>query len=149
MQNCKSCGIAKDAASFYESNRSKCKDCLKLAARNNRAANADRYRAYDAARADDPPRVAMRAAYAATDSGRAARSRAAKAYWGRNPERKKVGWIVSNAIRDGKLIRPETCSVPGCTAKPHAHHEDYTKPLEVEWLCPAHHSMHHKELKKA
>lgn len=33
-------------------------------------------------------------------------------------------------------MRPETCSkcYEGETIQ--AHHEDYTKPLEVDWLCP-------------
>lgn len=24
-----------------------------------------------------------------------------------------------------------------------AHHDDYSKPLEVRWLCPSHHKLHH------
>lgn len=60
-------------------------------------------------------------------------------YRERNPEKVKARSAVSNAIRDGKLIR-QPCH---CGRKGHAHHPDYSKPLEVEWLCPLHHSREH------
>jgi hypothetical protein len=28
----------------------------------------------------------------------------------------------------------------------HAHHENYSRPLEIMWLCPIHHKQRHKEL---
>jgi hypothetical protein len=58
------------------------------------------------------------------------------------------------AIRYGVLI-PEPCSVCGVFGKNEsgrsiieAHHEDYTKPLDVVWLCQKHHRERHKMLKK-
>jgi hypothetical protein len=51
----------------------------------------------------------------------------------------KVSW----AIISGKLSRPDRCDDCGQRAKLHAHHEDYAKPLEVQWLCPGcHHNRH-------
>ena len=29
----------------------------------------------------------------------------------------------------------------------HAHHEDYSKPLDVLWLCPEHHNKRHQTIK--
>jgi hypothetical protein len=49
-------------------------------------------------------------------------------------------------LRIGRLVR-ETCSK--CGAKAHAHHDDYSRPLDVLWLCPIHHTERHKELKAA
>ncbi len=47
---------------------------------------------------------------------------------------------VQKAIAKGELRRPEVCEVcgekPKGRAKIHAHHKDYAKPLDVEWLCP-------------
>lgn len=50
--------------------------------------------------------------------------------------------LVAKAIKDGVLVRPETCSRCGSKAKNswatgniEAHHEDYSKPLDVIWLC--------------
>lgn len=54
---------------------------------------------------------------------------------------------VAKAIKKGLLERPSRCSV--CTAKKErieAHHPDYSKPLEVVWLCKfCHTDLHKKE----
>lgn len=65
-----------------------------------------------------------------------------KAAWiNRNPEARRAHNAVANAIRRGEMSR-QPCEV--CGAEPtHAHHEDYSKPLQVNWLCPTHHAMHH------
>ena len=40
------------------------------------------------------------------------------------------------AVRKGILIRPEACDqCGGVGQRIEAHHRDYDKPLEVEWLC--------------
>lgn len=51
---------------------------------------------------------------------------------------------VSNAIRAGRLIRQpcERCGVP----EAQAHHDDYSKPLDVRWLCQEHHNDVHREI---
>jgi hypothetical protein len=56
-----------------------------------------------------------------------------------NPEKYKARNMVSNAVRDGKLFK-QPCEVCESTWKIQAHHDDYSKPLEVHWLCPRHHS---------
>ena len=49
--------------------------------------------------------------------------------------------IARTAIRRGKLVR-QPCEV--CGSQPvDAHHDDYSQPLNVRWLCPAHHRAHH------
>ena len=42
---------------------------------------------------------------------------------------------VHNAVESGKLVRPDHCEHCGTPCKPDAAHDDYDKPLEVEWLC--------------
>jgi hypothetical protein len=41
------------------------------------------------------------------------------------------------AVHHGRVKR-QPCEVCGAP-KAEAHHEDYSKPLDVEWLCPTHH----------
>lgn len=62
-----------------------------------------------------------------------------------NPEKRKAQIRVGNALRNHTLIK-SPCSVCGSTVRIHGHHEDYSKPLEVLWLCPKHH--HELHLKK-
>ena len=55
----------------------------------------------------------------------------------------KARQAVRNAIYWKGLKRSpcEVCNEP----KTHAHHEDYSKPLEVKWLCPTHHGEKHQK----
>ena len=47
----------------------------------------------------------------------------------------KVWRTTNNAVRAGKLIRPSICSVCLEEKDIEAHHEDYSKPLEIIWCC--------------
>lgn len=50
--------------------------------------------------------------------------------------------LVQTAIRSKKVTRLP-CEV--CGASPtHGHHDDYSKPLDVRWLCRSHHADHHR-----
>lgn len=49
--------------------------------------------------------------------------------------------LARKAIYSGRLIR-QPCEVCAATTV-EAHHDDYSKPLEVRWMCPAHHHEHH------
>lgn len=63
----------------------------------------------------------------------------------RNPaERHKheARWMARSAIAAGRLVKMP-CEVCGAQ-KVEAHHDDYSKPLKVRWLCPPHHREHHK-----
>lgn len=60
----------------------------------------------------------------------------------------KAGQKVQDAIRSGKLIRPDFCSICKYNGQIEGHHIDYDKPLEVIWVCRKCHTMIHKNLKK-
>lgn len=53
----------------------------------------------------------------------------------RYPERVKARDILNKAIRAGKIRRPDICPKCNKKRKVHAHHKDYSKPLDVKWLC--------------
>jgi len=57
----------------------------------------------------------------------------------------KARSAVTMAKKSGAL-KPEPCRVCGSTEKVEAHHEDYSKPLVVDWLCFVHHRARHKEI---
>ena len=60
------------------------------------------------------------------------------------PEVLKAKDAANNAIRSGRLIRKYNCEICGEGGLIHKHHEDYSKPLEVCWLCPKCHKGVHK-----
>lgn len=138
MQVCKGCGETKPWADFYKHSKmasgylSKCKGCVKLQVRTHRA-NHDSTREYDRRRYRD--NVKRRDATAKTS----------RAWNQKNPEAYRAHYLVSNAIRDGRL-KKEPCEICG-ENRVHAHHEDYSKPLEVRWLCVRHHAGLHAPAK--
>ena len=56
---------------------------------------------------------------------------------------------LHTAIRRGEIERPSVCQECGAVAKIHAHHHDYTRPLDVLWLCDECHGKEHRELNSA
>ena len=48
---------------------------------------------------------------------------------------KSAGGKLRWAVRRGKILRPNHCERCSKPCKPDAHHHDYAKPLDVEWLC--------------
>lgn len=52
---------------------------------------------------------------------------------------------AQKAVKSGKLCR-QPCEVCGQFSPIHAHHEDYSKPMDVVWLCPLHHSERHRAI---
>lgn len=60
--------------------------------------------------------------------------------------KQKIWDKVRGAIRRGELIKPTSCEVCGKETRSkllHGHHEDYSKPLEVRWICVKCHRVSH------
>lgn len=67
------------------------------------------------------------------------RAKKAKNWVKRNPEKANAHYILNYNVRKGRVIKPTVCSSCGTKGPLDAHHEDYSKPLEVIWLCrPCH-----------
>lgn len=137
-KTCKTCGASRPREAYYthpataDGLLARCKDCHKAAVKANRAENLERYRAFDRARSHDPERVRARQEYAATPSGREARRRAGQSWDRRNTHKKYAHGKVSRAVDSGAVQRQpcEKCGSPHTEA----HHDDYSKPLDVRWL---------------
>lgn len=79
--------------------------------------------------------------YRTTEHGKETIRQYHKKYRAENPEKGKARDAVHNEIRRGRLVR-QPCGICGKTPAD-AHHDDYSKPLEVQWLCRKHHKQYH------
>lgn len=59
-------------------------------------------------------------------------------------QRRSAQTAVGNAVRDGRLHKPDRCSACGAAGHLEGHHPDYEKPLEVKWLCTPCHGKAHR-----
>ena len=142
MKTCFKCGTSKPFTEFYAHPRmadgylGKCKECTKADVRKQRADNVEVYRQYDRWRyaADAKRRENCR-------SGISSPERSVR-YKAKYPSKRQAHIATGSAIRDGRLKRLpcEKCGNP----KSQAHHDDYSKPFDVRWLCVKHHNEHHK-----
>jgi ribosomal protein S27AE len=74
---------------------------------------------------------------------RAQKAKYRRAWQAANRQKIYAHQAVYRAIRSGRLVR-QPCS--RCGAEPaEAHHEDYARRLDVEWLCPECHRQRHDE----
>lgn len=66
----------------------------------------------------------------------------------RTKEKSRIYARIHLAVKSGKLRKPTQCEICGKEAQTEGHHKDYSKPLEVQWLCPHCHQVAHgkKEL---
>ena len=61
------------------------------------------------------------------------------------PDKVRAQTILNAAIRNHKVARPSICEECGSGERIEGHHPDYSKPLEVVWLC---HGCHNKRNRK-
>lgn len=120
-----------------------CKTCVKARVMKHRDENLERIQEYDRQRGQLPHRKAGNKArahrYVEQQKAALRRKRREAPAWD------KAHSAVSKAIRDGKLT-PKPCERCGFALGVQAHHEDYSKPLEVVWLCTKCHGARHREI---
>jgi hypothetical protein len=124
---CTDCGLVKPQSEFYES-IAVCKPCWRARVRQRRLTDP-KVQEYDRERAKLPRRREM---------AKAISKRWRKKY----PDGYRAHCVANNAIRDGKLQR-QPCQVCGTFENVHKHHRNYTRPLDVTFLCAkCHHRLH-------
>ncbi len=77
--------------------------------------------------------------YTASERGKAVM----RAYDERNRPKKRAYNKMRNALKYGDIVKADACESCGAGGKLDGHHDDYSKPLEVRWLCrPCHKTWH-------
>jgi len=142
-KTCFKCQCEKPLSEFYahrnmaDGHLNKCKDCTRTdAAAHRHGGGREKVLAYDRQRAKSPERKA--------------KASATVAEWRLNfPDRRSAQVALGNAVRNAQIKPWPTCALPNCDKKPEAHHADYSRPLDVVWLCAAHHKQAHALHKRA
>jgi hypothetical protein len=136
VKTCFKCGVEKPITGFYahpymkDGRLNKCKECTKRDVRKNYRDNIEHFREYERQRFKDPERKKFIRRYALKRKEK-------------YPEKHHARNAVNNAVRGGRLERPDTCENCGNTGRIEAHHTDYSKPLDVKWLCVICHRAEH------
>lgn len=146
MKSCFVCGNLLPLNEFYkhsgmkDGHLNKCKECTRKHCKKHRDSHIERYREYDRARGKTSERIQKCKDYNKTDLGKIARKKAVSKSNNKFPERRRARIKLGNAIRDGLIIKQPCCI---CGDEAQGHHPDYSRPLDVVWLCNKHHKETH------
>ena len=132
-KKCFKCGKEKSRSEFYKHPQmgdgllGKCKECTKADTKKQYRDNPEARKEYERKRGRTEHRKTW-----AINNQRKVRIR--------DPIRYKARGKLLRAVQSGKIQRLP-CEFEGldCFGEIQAHHEDYSKPLEVRWLCFKHH----------
>ncbi len=138
MKACSICKVVKESSEFFKRKttfdglQTLCKSCAVRLNRQYQRAHPERILAKNKLRFSTPEASAR-----ATEWGRQARKRDTQKYRART--------AITTALASGRITRRpcERCGNP----KAEAHHEDYAKPLDVQWLCKFHHNERHLQMR--
>lgn len=150
MKTCFKCGSSKPIGEFYrhsemaDGHLNKCKECAKRDS-SDREKRLRRNVAWVEKELNRTRIKSARARERGKGSSPEYMREKCRLWAAKYPHKVKAQAAVCTAIRNGKLKRLP-CQVCGTTENVHAHHPDYSKPLEVEWLCVIHHSREHMHL---
>jgi len=139
-RECTTCGKWKPLDQFWRykagkfGRRSSCAVCSSAEVR--RRANRRREENYERERAKERAKEAKRREKRKEYD----RKRAQTPQW-------KAREQLKSAVRRGDILKPTACEDCGKELPSrliHGHHHDYSKPLEVEWLCTRCHGRRHR-----
>lgn len=151
---CNMCGQTKPETDFYvhqaapTGRQTRCKGCWKI----SHSRSLEEKRATEEGR---KKRSAWRRTRTLTDAAVERERRHSRKFATEHPEKVSAQRMVRRALSSGKLTRPDKCghcgqpSIPFRDGRPsiQAHHHDYSKPLDVMWLCVDCHAREHAALK--
>ena len=140
MKNCFKCGEKKARTEFYshpmmgDGLLGKCKDCTKKDSAENTL------------RKQSDPQWVIKERKRQREKEAIRRKKGLVGTYVKGAyKRPEANNKVSYAMKTG-MIKKSGCQVCG-KSKAQAHHEDYSKPLDVVWLCTRHHADRHIHLR--
>lgn len=132
-KKCSKCGMTKPLTDYYKDKQNKsglkgaCKTCINLYSKQYWRDHTEKARERDR-------RWSRKPLSKLSIHRRMAKYRSKE----ENLVKVRARHLVGSRVRRGSIIKPDTCSI--CHEKVprrnlHAHHSDYTKPLEFIWVC--------------
>lgn len=160
---CRTCGLSKPSSEFYPYCPYNCKKCKISKSTEWRKKNPERYRFLDKKRRSSIKSKAVRRLYIMTNqdklrryyiewykkNGRQVNEKdiMRMRQWNKkNKAKADTHRQVKHALSLGMVVKPDACEICGRDTRLVAHHEDYSKPLDVIWLCGSCHNRIHKSL---
>jgi hypothetical protein len=144
MKTCTHCGVSKDESLFGVNKASpdglnyKCRQCVSAYQKERR----DRLNASRPAGWKQKTKDKAQYAREWKDNHPGYATAKKREWWQKNRDRMHIKDKVKYAVKTGKLIKTP-CQVCG-ELKVEGHHPDYSRPLDVVWLCRKHHNeIHH------
>lgn len=157
-KQCPHCSATKELSAFMRCTCAKlgvsswCKDCIKIAGKDYRLRRKKHRKQYLRDWREAHPEVQNLTVRRYQTKNRATiNTKAMSAYY------KKIDYsrlkarahaAVRRALKSSTMIKPLTCLLCGIVTRVRAHHYDYSKQLEVSWLCASCHGYVHVSLKE-
>jgi hypothetical protein len=139
MKECYKCKETKPLDSFNKNSRTKdrknyyCKECCRLYSQSEKG-KASQRKSQESPHGKASRRMVQR------------RDKTLNSRKSRNKKYNNAHNKVRSAITNGELT-PQCCIFCG-EVETEAHHDDYSNPLDVVWVCKKHHTdIHHNDLK--
>ena len=143
MKTCSRCKIKKEQSEFNVRRASKdglCGQCRKCSQESLRAyqkteKGREALQKYKQTITGKEARQRTNRRWRQTENGKESRRVSGQNYCQRYREKRRAHAAVSYALETGRLILPDHCEMCFIVCRPEGHHEDYSKQLEVDWLC--------------
>ncbi|WP_371378824.1 hypothetical protein [Sporomusa aerivorans] len=150
---CRKCGNELPLDNFYkhkemlDGHLNHCKECVKSRVRNHRKDHQEYFKEYEFNRNRTTKRREWKKKHV-NKTKINKKNREIKRLSLKQRRQTIEGYQKSHnaftrAVKSGKIVRPDICQVCGTADKVIGHHCDYTKPLNVVWLCNACHGLYH------
>jgi len=166
MKKCKVCGVEQEELLFPRVNRNrikvcyspKCRKCLNEYVRLKNPQNKEKKKAW-IEKNKEKIKLKVHENYLKnrekvlerTTKWRKENKEKFKRIWKdsneKNLNKRKARKIVDYHLRKGNLKKPESCSICNNNFNIQAHHDDYSFPLNIRWLCSQCHGIEHRKFK--
>ncbi len=149
-KRCTVCGEMKPLGDYCKNKRIQdglhyvCKGCQKLKAKLYRETHKGQLAEIQRRYLKTEAGKRTRRRYKQSEKGKASVKRDTRKRMELYPEKYEARYKAMDAVNTG-ILKKQPCEICGSSLV-EKHHSDYSKPLDINWLCPEHHrELHRRE----